>query len=60
MLAFEQARDKVKRARGYVGELQRVDLNKLTPVTLAVVALFIGFTVFVLGADIVNPIKLGG
>ena len=60
VLAFEQARDKVKRARGYVGELQRVDLNKLTPVTLAVVALFIGFTVFVLGADIVNPIKLGG
>ena len=60
VLGFEQARDKLRRARGYVGELQRVDLNKLTPVTLAVVALFIGFTVFVLGADIVNPIKLGG
>jgi len=57
---FEAARDRIRRLRGYTGEVQRVDLNKLTPLTLAVVAVFIVFTVFVLGADIVNPIKLGG
>ena len=28
------------------------------PVTLAVVILFVGFTVWLLGADIVNPIRL--
>jgi len=57
---YETARDRIRRKRGYSGEVQRVDLNKLTPLTLAVVAVFIVFTVFVLGADIVNPIKLGG
>ncbi len=55
---FEAIRDRVKRARGYVGEVVRVDYNKLMPVTFAVVAVFVGFTVWVLGADIVNPIKL--
>ncbi|MCU1599989.1 MAG: putative zinc metalloprotease, partial [Frankiales bacterium] len=55
---FEAIRDRVKRARGYVGEVVRVDYNKLMPVTVAVVAVFVGFTVWVLGADIVNPIKL--
>ncbi|MFN2538538.1 MAG: RIP metalloprotease [Mycobacteriales bacterium] len=55
---FEAVRDRIKRARGYVGDVVRVDYNKLLPVTFAVVALFIGFTVWVLGADIVNPIKL--
>ena len=55
---YEQARDRMRRWRGYRGELQRVDMNKLMPVTLAVVVLFIGFTLFLLGADIVNPITL--
>ena len=55
---FEQLRDRLRRLRGYTGELQRVDMNKLMPVTLAVVVLFIGFTLFLLGADIVNPITI--
>jgi membrane-associated protease RseP (regulator of RpoE activity) len=55
---FEQLRDKARRLRGYTGELQRVDMNKLLPVTFAVVVLFAGFTLFLLGADIVNPITL--
>jgi membrane-associated protease RseP (regulator of RpoE activity) len=58
VLAFEQARDKVKRMRGYTGELLRVDLTKLLPLTYAVVVFFAGFTVWLLGADIVNPIRL--
>ena len=55
---FEAVRDRIKRARGYVGEIVRVDYNRLMPVTFAVVAVFVGFTVWVLGADIVNPISL--
>jgi membrane-associated protease RseP (regulator of RpoE activity) len=55
---FEAVRDKLRRVRGYTGELQRVDMNKLMPVTFAVVVLFAGFTLFLLGADIVNPITL--
>jgi membrane-associated protease RseP (regulator of RpoE activity) len=58
VLAFEQARDKVKRLFGYRGPLRRVDLTKLLPLTYAVVVFFAGFTVFLLGADIVNPIRL--
>ena len=58
VLLFEQARDKAKRLRGYAGELVRVDLNKLTPVTLGVVVLFAAFTLWLVGADIVNPIRL--
>jgi membrane-associated protease RseP (regulator of RpoE activity) len=58
VVLFEAVRDRVKRARGYVGDVVRVDYNKLRPVTLAVVAVFVGFTVWVLGADIFNPIKL--
>ena len=58
VLAFEQARDKVKRLRGYSGELLRVDLNKLLPLTYAVVLFFAGFTLWLLGADIVNPIRI--
>ena len=58
VLAFEQARDKLKRLRGYTGELMRVDLTKLLPLTYAVVVLFAGFTVWLLGADIVNPIRV--
>jgi len=58
VVGFEQLRDRLRRVRGYRGDLQRVDMNKLMPVTLAVVVLFAGFTLFLLGADIVNPITL--
>ena len=51
-------RDRIKRARGYVGDIRRVDYNKLMPLTFGVVVLFAGFTVWLLGADIVNPIRL--
>ena len=59
VVCFETVRDRIKRARGYVGEVVRVDYNRLMPLTLAVVVLFATFTVFLLGADIVNPITLG-
>ena len=55
---FESARDRLRRMRGYVGDLQRVDLTKLMPLTYAVVLAFIGLTVWIMGADIVNPVKL--
>jgi membrane-associated protease RseP (regulator of RpoE activity) len=55
---FETVRDRLRRVRGYRGDLQRVDMNKLMPLTFAVVVLFAGFTLFLLGADIVNPITL--
>ena len=58
VLGYETARDKVRRAFGYRGEVQRVDFTKLLPLTYAVVLLFAGFTLFLLGADIVNPITL--
>ncbi|MGI8535539.1 MAG: M50 family metallopeptidase [Mycobacteriales bacterium] len=58
VLFFEQARDSIKRAFGYTGPLRRVDLTKLLPVTYAVVLFFAGFTLWLLGADIVNPIRL--
>lgn len=58
VLLFEQARDKLRRLRGYTGELVRVDLTKLLPLTYAVVLFFAGFTIWLLGADIVNPIRL--
>lgn len=55
---FEQIRDRLRRLRGFTGEIKRVDMNNLLPVTFAVVVLFAGFTLFLLGADIVNPIKI--
>lgn len=58
VLFYEQARDKVKRTFGYDGPLRRVDLTKLLPITYGVVLFFAGFTVWLLGADIVNPIRL--
>ena len=58
VLFFEQVRDRLRRLRGYAGELQRVDLNRLLPLTYAVVVFFAGFTVWLLGADIVNPIRI--
>jgi len=58
ILGYEQARDRLKRMFGYRGELKRVDLAKLMPITYAVVFLFAGLTLLLLGADIVNPIRL--
>jgi membrane-associated protease RseP (regulator of RpoE activity) len=58
VLGYETARHKVRRLFGYRGEIQRVDFTKLLPLTYAVVLLFAGFTLFLLGADIVNPITL--
>ncbi|MCA1711157.1 MAG: site-2 protease family protein [Actinobacteria bacterium] len=58
VLLFEQARDRIKRLFGYRGALQRVDLTKLMPLTYAVVLAFVGLTVWILGADIVNPVRL--
>jgi membrane-associated protease RseP (regulator of RpoE activity) len=58
VLGYENARDKLRRLRGYRGEFQRVDFTKLMPLTYAVVLLFVGLTLWIMGADIVNPIKL--
>ena len=55
---FESVRDRIKRAGGYLGEVVRVDYNKLMPLTFGVVLLFAGFSLWLLGADIVNPIRL--
>jgi membrane-associated protease RseP (regulator of RpoE activity) len=57
VLAFEQGRDRVRRMFGYRGALQRVDLAKLMPLTYAVVLLFVALTVWIMGADIVNPVR---
>ena len=57
VLGYEQARHKLRRVFGYDGPLRRVDLTKLLPLTYAVVLMFVGFTVWLLGADIVNPIR---
>jgi membrane-associated protease RseP (regulator of RpoE activity) len=58
VLGYENARHKVRRLFGYRGELQRVDFTKLLPLTYAVVLAFIGLTFWIMGADIVNPIRL--
>jgi membrane-associated protease RseP (regulator of RpoE activity) len=58
VLGFEQARHRVRRAFGYTGPVRRVDLTKLLPLTYAVVLFFAAFTVWLLGADLVNPIRL--
>ncbi|MBW3640586.1 MAG: site-2 protease family protein [Actinobacteria bacterium] len=58
VLGYEQARDRVRRLMGYRGPVRSVDLNKLMPLTYAVVVFFAGFTLWLLGADIVNPIRL--
>ncbi|HWG94291.1 MAG TPA: site-2 protease family protein [Mycobacteriales bacterium] len=58
VLAYENARDRVKRLFGYRGEFQRVDFTKLLPLTYVVVVAFAGLTLWIMGADIVNPIRL--
>ncbi len=59
VLGFEQARDRIRRLRGYRGPVKRVDLTKLLPATYAVVAIFATLTLVLAAADIVNPIRLG-
>jgi membrane-associated protease RseP (regulator of RpoE activity) len=58
VLAYENARDRVRRLFGYRGEFQRVDFTKLLPLTYVVVLAFAGLTLWIMGADIVNPIRL--
>ncbi len=58
IVLYESARDKVRRLRGYRGPLQRVDYNKLLPLTYGVAGTFLVLTLFILGADLVNPIRI--
>lgn len=58
VVLYEEARHKLRRLRGHRGEVRRVDPNSLLPLTYAVMLLFIGVTLFILGADIVNPVSI--
>jgi membrane-associated protease RseP (regulator of RpoE activity) len=58
VLGFEQARHGVRRLGGYRGPVRRVDFAKLLPATYATVVVLLGFSLLVLSADIVNPIRL--
>jgi membrane-associated protease RseP (regulator of RpoE activity) len=58
VLGFEQGRHGIRRLLGYRGPVQRVDFAKLLPATYATVAILLGFSLLVLSADIVNPIRL--
>ncbi len=58
VLGFEQARHGLRRLRGYRGPVQKVDFAKLLPATYATVAVLLGFSLLLLSADIVNPIRL--
>jgi membrane-associated protease RseP (regulator of RpoE activity) len=53
---FEAARRRLYRLRGRA-DPGHVDLNKLLPAAYLIVAVFIGLSVLLLLADIVNPIK---
>ena len=55
---YESARHKLRRLRGYTGEIRRVDFNKLLPLTYGVAAFFALFTVLLVGADLFNPIRI--
>ena len=57
IVGFEAAR---RRVYGWFGRPDpgNVDLMKIMPVTYAVVALFVGLSVLLIYADIVNPIRL--
>ncbi len=55
---YEGARDRLRRLRGYRGPFERVDYRKLLPLTYGVASFFLLFTVVLLGADIVNPIRI--
>ena len=58
VLGFEQGRHGLRRLRGYRGPVQRVDFAKLLPATYATVIVLLGFSLLILSADIVNPIRL--
>jgi len=58
VLTFEQARHGVRRLRGYRGPVKRVDFVKLLPATYATMVVLLGFSLLILSADIVNPIRL--
>ena len=57
VLGFEQARDRIRRWRGYRGPLQRVDMTKLMPAAIVVIAVFVVMSVLLMSADILNPIR---
>jgi membrane-associated protease RseP (regulator of RpoE activity) len=59
ILGFEQVRSRLYRLLGR-RDPGRVDLNKILPVTYAVVVLFVGLAAVLLYADIVHPINLSG
>jgi membrane-associated protease RseP (regulator of RpoE activity) len=58
VLGFEQGRHGIRRLFGYRGPVRRVDFAKLLPATYATVAILLGFSLLILSADIVNPIRL--
>ncbi|WP_018640637.1 M50 family metallopeptidase [Parafrankia elaeagni] len=58
VLGFEQARHGLRRLRGYRGPVQPVDFAKLLPATYATVVILVGFSLIILSADIVNPIRI--
>ncbi|MCK9876188.1 site-2 protease family protein [Frankia sp. Ag45/Mut15] len=58
VLGFEQARHGLRRLRGYRGPVKRVDFAKLLPATYATVVVLFGFSLLLLSADIINPIRL--
>jgi len=57
ILVFEESRSRLYRLLGR-RDPGRVDLLKVMPVTYAVVALFIGLSLLLLYAGIVNPIHI--
>ena len=57
IVLFEQARSRLYRLLGR-RDPGRVDLMKIMPVTYAVVAVFIGLSLLLLYAGIVNPIRI--
>jgi membrane-associated protease RseP (regulator of RpoE activity) len=54
---YEGVRDRIRRLMGYRGPFQRVDYQKLLPLTYAVAGVFLVFTLALLGADLFNPIR---
>ena len=58
IVLYEKARDVVARLRGRPAP-GLVDITKLIPVSLGVFAVIIGFSLVLVLADIVNPIRLG-
>lgn len=57
VLGFEKARQGVARLRGRP-DPGRVDITRLLPAAYLVIALFVGLSVLLISADIVNPVQL--